>query len=378
VNHPKPSESPAQQRPPQSAGLPASNCYPGAAPHTHAAVEQVANGHGSAPAQHKPSIAREGADGESVHRAMTTSNQHLTGNVERLSASNASLSGANRDLSASNTLLSASNADLTQSNTDLSGSNRALTSSNSALHASNIELDMFAHVLAHDLKEPVRGIRLLAQFVREDNAGRLDAATVQRLLIIDQLCDRAVKMVNVVLEAARVGSTPLKQEPVSVHELAAEALQGIGALIDESGAEVKSEECCQHAFAYVDRVQMGRALRNLVTNGLRHNPAPGKSVTVNVRERESAEGRDRQLTVTVTDNGPGISADDAQRVFQMFRQLSPAARPDGTFPAQIAQGTGAGLAIVKKIVERHGGRVWVEQRGDGQSGAVFCMTLPRA
>jgi two-component system, chemotaxis family, sensor kinase Cph1 len=322
---------------------------------------------------------------------MARSNERLTGNVERLTLSNTTLVTSNRELSAANTMLTGTNLDLTTSNAVLTTNGRLLTDSNAALTASNDELSMFAHEMAHDLKEPIRGVRHLVRFVREDSAGALDKESVARLEQVDRLCHRALTMVNVLLEAARVGGAPMRPEPIGVVELAAEAMEGLGALLQSGEVSVACDDSARTATAYIDRGLMTRALRNLIINAVRHNTASKKSVRIGARLRgDDGQGpQERQLTLTVADNGSGIAPEDAERLFRMFGQLRPVdfSTPPGAPEAapapadagpESSEGIGAGLAIVRKIVERHGGRVWLEHREPPDTGCVFCMTLPRA
>jgi signal transduction histidine kinase len=251
---------------------------------------------------------------------MARSNERLAGNVERLTLSNTALVASNRELASANTLLTGSNLDLTSSNAALANNGRLLTISNAALTASNDELGMFAHEMAHDLKEPIRGVRLLVRFVREDSAGALDKESVARLEQVDRLCHRALTMIDVLLEAARVGGAPMRPEPVCVVDLAAEAMEGLGALLQADGVSVDCDESARTGTAYVDRGLLTRALRNLIVNAIRHNNADKRSVRIGVRVRgDDGQGPlERQLTVTVTDNGPGIAPEDAHRLFRMF------------------------------------------------------------
>jgi light-regulated signal transduction histidine kinase (bacteriophytochrome) len=218
----------------------------------------------------------------------------------------------------------------------------------------NADLEAFGHAVAHDLREPLRSIRLITEFMRED-APNMEPALAARVGRLGELASRAEQMVGALLEHARAGLTDPRCEDVPLAELAREAVDTV-----PGGAEavrIAPDLPTVHA----DRALIRRVLIALVSNGLRFNRSSRKIVEVG-----ALSGPDR-VTVSVRDNGIGIDSRRADVVFRMFGRLH---------PRDEFGGIGAGLAIARRIVERHAGGIWFEPRAEG--GTAFFFTLPRA
>ncbi|HYE62120.1 MAG TPA: HAMP domain-containing sensor histidine kinase [Phycisphaerales bacterium] len=230
------------------------------------------------------------------------------------------------------------------------------------LRRSNRDLDEFAQIVAHDLKEPLRGVRAYAEMVRDDAGAVLDPASLARLESVGRLSERMSGMIGGLLEYARAGHGELKVERLELGTLVHDALDAVRWLVESERVQVTVASGLPAVRG--DRSLLLQVLTNLLSNGIKYNRSPLKTLEVEDSEQHG------EVTLRIRDNGLGIPAEERDSVFRMFRR--------GRAAAAVAPGTGVGLAIVRRIVERHGGRVWVEPRPDGQSGSVFCLTLPQA
>lgn len=221
------------------------------------------------------------------------------------------------------------------------------------LARSNADLEHFAHVTAHDLKEPLRGIRLNAGFLMEDCRERLSGEDLRHLEALDRLCRRMHELLEAMLFYSLMGRREMELRSEDLGELAAAAVEQLQARLREAGAVVEIAGPLPRIAC--DRTLVIQVLANLMSNGVKYNTSMPRRVWV------VAEGR----KVGVRDNGIGLRPDQRERIFQMFKRLHERDAFGG--------GTGAGLAIVKKIVERHGGRVWVES--EPGKGSTFWFTL---
>lgn len=228
------------------------------------------------------------------------------------------------------------------------------------LKRSNAELEAFAQHIAHDLREPMRSIKLVTQFLREDLAN-LDETTSARLLKLGDIAARGERLIGALLEFARVGQCGLNIAPNDVGEIAAEAASTLSALIAESGATV--DIGVGLPVMPCDRALVGHVLVHLIGNGLKYNRSERRKVEIGAVP-EGPGGP----AIFVRDNGAGIDPRDHAPVFQMLARRH--AREE--FPV----GAGAGLAIVARIIGRHGGRVWIES--EPGSGTTVWFTLGAA
>ena len=217
------------------------------------------------------------------------------------------------------------------------------------LSRSNADLEQFAHVAAHDLQGPLRTLTGFSETLL-DRRGQLDPADADELLRrIATGGRRMSEMLDGVLEYSRVAGPELVREEVDLGAVLAEVRESLAAELGERGTRIVAGSL---PTVSGDRVQLRQLLQNLLSNASRF----GKTVEVGA----AREGDYWELHVR--DDGPGIPADDAERIFEMFERLD--ARDDGS---------GLGLALCRKIVERHGGRIWLADSG---SGADFRFSLP--
>ena len=224
------------------------------------------------------------------------------------------------------------------------------------LGAANEELKNFAYVVSHDLKAPLRGIGSLADWLVADYADKLDAQGREYLALLKNRVLRMDGLIDGVLEYSRVGRVKETQVPVDLNTLVAEVVDALAA---PPGVAITVQGRLPTVVA--ERTRLQQLFQNLIGNAIKHLDHPHGEVRVGARNDANHH------VFSVADNGPGIDPRHHDKIFQLFQTLSPRDRKEGT---------GVGLAIVKKIVELYGGRVWVESL-PGQ-GSTFFFTLPKA
>lgn len=237
---------------------------------------------------------------------------------------------------------------------------RQLANRAAELERSNRELDDFAHVASHDLKEPIRGIANTANFFVADHGDTLKAEALQQIENIIQLAKRMDMFLNDLLTYSRFGHTKMGFKPTDIRALVEDALVELRPMIEEHGAEVVVEDTLP--TVYCDKTRVREVFRNLVTNALKYNDSDKKRIEIGA----VAPAKDKQPTsFFVKDNGIGVASEFEGRIFGMFKRLHGRDEYGG--------GSGAGLAIVKRIIEQHNGDIWYENVPDG--GTVFLFTL---
>ena len=241
---------------------------------------------------------------------------------------------------------------------------------NADLLRSNEELDAFAYVASHDLKEPLRGIYKYAHQLAEDaalsapeNRHRVDGL-MRLTLRMDSLLDS-------LLHFSRVGRVALQPEEIDLNEVVKEALEMVDARRSERPVEIEIPR--ELPPARCDRVRVREVFVNLLSNAFKYNDQPLIHVEIGyIAAEDRASGlawpviAADHMIYYVKDNGIGIHAHHQEQVFKMFKRLHGRDEFGG--------GTGAGLTIVKKLVERHGGVVWISSE-PGQ-GSTFYFSLP--
>lgn len=224
------------------------------------------------------------------------------------------------------------------------------------LKQSNQELDDFAYIASHDLKEPLRGLSNNALFLKEDFGDKLGSKAVERIDRIIFLAERMEQLVNDLLHFSRLGQQDLANTECNLADLVQDTLSMLDAVIVEKNVEIKIQN--NMPIIICDKVRMREVFHNLITNAIKYNNKPSKSI-------EIGYSKDNQFFVK--DNGIGIAEKFREEVFRIFKRLN--AEDDST------KGTGVGLTFVKKIIERHGGSIWIESE-EGE-GTTFHFTLPR-
>lgn len=232
----------------------------------------------------------------------------------------------------------------------------ALARLNRELEQSNIELDSFAYVASHDLKEPLRGIHNFAHFLQIEEDERLSEGGKTRLQTILRLTQRMDDLIESLLQYSRVGRVELTLHPVPLQEVLTQTLELLRTRLEDSSVAVRVPRPLP--VVECDRVRVAEVLNNLLTNAIKYNDKAERWIEVGYEDAEP-------LVFYVRDNGIGIEPEDSEQIFQIFRRLHGRDAYGG--------GTGAGLTITKKTIERHGGRIWVTSTPG--EGSTFSFTL---
>ncbi|MFZ5801636.1 MAG: PAS domain S-box protein [Candidatus Omnitrophota bacterium] len=224
------------------------------------------------------------------------------------------------------------------------------------LERSNHELNDFAYVVSHDLKAPLRGIASLATWLEADFAEKLGEEGRKQVRLLKERSIQMDQLINGILEYSRIGRVKEQEEKVDLNDLAREAiaLLGVPSHIKVTFANALPTLRCQ-------RVRIQQVFQNLLSNAVHYMDKEEGRIILSCCERE------KEWEFCVEDNGPGIDEKHFGRIFKLFQ----------TIPVQgKASGTGIGLSLIKKAVELHGGRIWLESRV-GQ-GSRFYFTLPKS
>ena len=234
---------------------------------------------------------------------------------------------------------------------------REVTRQAEELARSNADLQRFAYATSHDLQEPLRSMTVFAQLLKRRYQGKLDREADEFLEYISSGAQRMAALIDGLLAYSR--TVHVESAPFTAVDTAAAldwATMNLRLVIEESQAEIT---CGDLPTILGDYVQIVQLFQNLISNAIKYRrPDVAPSIRV------SAEERDGDWLFCVRDNGIGVPAEYTDKVFDLFRRLHGSKIP----------GTGIGLAICKRIVEKHGGRIWVEAQS-GQ-GTMFCFTIP--
>ena len=241
--------------------------------------------------------------------------------------------------------------------TERKAAEAALQAAHEELKRSNAELEQFAYVASHDLQEPLRMVASYTQLLSRRYDSKFDKDAREFMSYIVDGATRMKQLIEDLLAYSRVGTKGQEFKPVSLEAPLRRALFNLRAGIEEAGAAVTYDPL---PTVSGDEVQLGQLLQNLIGNALKFRSNSVPRIHVGVAEKPA------EYQIEVRDNGIGIEPQYFERIFMVFQRLF----NKGEYP-----GTGIGLAICKKVVERHGGRIWVESRpGDGSS---FFFTLPK-
>lgn len=227
---------------------------------------------------------------------------------------------------------------------------------NQELELSNRELDDFAYIASHDLKEPLRGIHNYSRFLLEDYGPSLGEDATDKLRTLGRLSRRMETLIDSLLHYSRLGRTDLVLEQVDVQAVVDDVLDRLAISLREREVAVRIPERLPTVRA--DRVRLGELYANLITNAVKYNDKAERWIELGVRMTPPSPRRPAARIFYVRDNGIGIPERHHENVFRIFKRLHGR--------DQFGGGTGAGLTIVRKIVERHHGRVWIESApGEG-------------
>ncbi len=224
------------------------------------------------------------------------------------------------------------------------------------LERSNKDLQQFAYVASHDLQEPVRAVIGCLQLLEGSLGAALNERSTQFLSEASNGATRMQALINDLLSYAQVHTKAADLVATDLSTVLSEVIQNLQASINSVNAKVF---CEQLPVIEVDRSQMRRVFQNLIENAIKYRSAATPEISV------SATKRSGEWVFCIADNGIGLDMQFAERIFDIFQRLHPRSK---------YQGTGIGLSICKRIVERHGGRVWVDS--EPGSGSKFFFSLP--
>jgi PAS domain S-box-containing protein len=240
--------------------------------------------------------------------------------------------------------------------TDRKLAENALAEHAAELARSNAQLEQFARVIAHDLQEPLRAIASFAQLLSVENKGRLGGFSDEAIEFIVEGVHRMKSLIVDLLEYSRITGQDQRRQVVSLSDALARARDELSTQLAEAGAAIKAEPL---PAVMADPIQLHLVFKELLANAVRFRGERRPEIALR------ASCQNGMVETVVQDNGPGIDPRYHERIFALFQRLNAE-----------APGTGIGLAQCKSIVERHGGRIWV-QSWPGE-GAAFHFTLPAA
>lgn len=225
-----------------------------------------------------------------------------------------------------------------------------------ALERSNVELEQFAYVASHDLQEPLRMVSSYVQLLARRYKGKLDADADDFIAYAVEGANRMQMLINDLLAYSRVSTRGKPFEPTDCEAVLEQTLANLQVAIADSGAVVTHDTL---PAVMADDLQLGQLFQNLIDNAIKFRSEEPPRIHI------SAEQKGNECVFSVRDNGIGIAPEFFERIFIIFKRM----HTRREYP-----GTGIGLAICKRIVERHGGRIWVESQPG--KGATFYFTMP--
>lgn len=225
------------------------------------------------------------------------------------------------------------------------------------LEAKNAELERFTYTVSHDLKSPLITIRGFLGFLREDAANGDTQRMKSDILHITAATQKMQLLLGDLLELSRVGRLISPPEEIFFEEIVHEAVEMVTGRLNEQNVTV-TVNANRHPL-YGDRQRLCEVFGNLIDNAIKYSYSqPAPEITIGMKSVGEED------VYYVQDNGIGVAPQYQKRIFDLFEKLDPA-----------VEGTGVGLAIVKRIIEAHGGSIWIESEGFG-CGSTFCFTLP--
>lgn len=226
------------------------------------------------------------------------------------------------------------------------------------LQKSNKELDDFAYIASHDLREPLRGINNYANFLLEDYFDQLEDEGKDMLTTLIRLTNRLENFIDSLLFFSRLGRTSMEYQAVSIEEILKDAISSFEFTIKERPTVIKVLE--NQPIIYCDPLRTAVIFKNLIGNALKYNDKAERYIEIGYLDKKSS-----RTIFYVKDNGIGILEKHLKSIFLIFKRLHPRDKFGG--------GTGAGLTITKKCVALQGGKIWVESNQN--EGTTFFFTI---
>ncbi len=234
-----------------------------------------------------------------------------------------------------------------------------LAEANDALGRTNKELDDFTYIVSHDLKEPLRGVKAFAKLLIEDYSGKLDNEGKEYLKTISDSSARMTRLIEDLLNLSRIARQKNIEPNIDLNELLSDVKKNLVYALEERKVDISVKP--DFPKVTCDKIRISEVFSNLVSNAIKYTKKDIRPVI----EIGWSDKKDL-YEFYVKDNGIGIEKQYYDKIFQIFQRL----HAKGEY-----EGTGAGLTIVKKIVENHGGKIWVES--EVGKGSAFYFTLPK-
>ena len=259
------------------------------------------------------------------------------------------------ELTAANEQLVQEIADRQKAEHALESSNKDLESTVQDLSRSNKELKDFAHIIAHDLKAPLRAVGTLADWISTDYADRFDEQGRGQMKLLKGRVMRMNELIDSVLRYAEIGRVTHDRKEVNLNTLITE-------VVDQIGPPENIEIIIENELPTVvcEKIRLVQIFQNLLGNAVKYMGKPQGRIRIGCVEEDDL------WKFSVSDNGPGIAEEYFEKIFKILQTLS---------PRDELESTGIGLSVVKKIVETYGGRIWVESKVG--EGTTFFFTLPK-
>ena len=223
------------------------------------------------------------------------------------------------------------------------------------IERANLELKDFAYSVSHDLKAPLRGIRILATWISEDCTDKFDERGKEQMDLLIRRVDQMRSLIDGILEYSRVGRLDKQTVQLDLNELIPDIIDIISPP-DHVDLTIENEL----PIIEYEPTRIRQVFQNLLSNAVKYMDKPQGQIRINCDEQAD------WWQFSITDNGPGIEKEHFETIFQMFQTLAPKDKSDST---------GIGLALVKRIVKTYGGKVWVES--EFGRGSTFFFTIPK-
>jgi len=253
------------------------------------------------------------------------------------------------------TLVKERTQDLKTANLELETQKLNISQHAEALKKSNEELEQFANVASHDLKEPLRNIKSYISILAEENASKLNETSNRYIKLALNCTVRMHNLIEDLLSYSKITKKTQSFEPTDCEGVINSVITYLHVIINESNAEIS---CSNLPTIMADHSQLVQLFQNLITNSIKYSD---KKPVIQI----SAKEKNNEWIFSIKDNGIGIDPQYHDKIFGIFERLHGRSKYSGT---------GIGLAICKKIIERHGGEIWVESKGEGK-GSIFFFTL---
>lgn len=234
---------------------------------------------------------------------------------------------------------------------------KQLNSLTHELERSNEDLQQFANIVSHDLLEPLRTVSSFVQLLRRRYQEKLDNKADKYINFIVDGTEHMAKLLNDMLSFARLGGGTLNLQPIELQSIVQAVLANMKKTIESKQAEIVYTDLPE---IIADKTQMSQLFQNLISNALKF--CDNSKPVIHI----SAKNQQHEWVICIKDNGIGIKEKDLKRTFLIFQRLH---------RREEYEGTGIGLALCKKIIERHGGRIWVESTPG--TGSAFFFSIPK-